>query len=87
MGRDDYARVSAYLDRNPEDLILAQKSRDIAVELNGGQAAEVDDFIAEQRRVMAFMLEAYIFGGDTQSRDMHDRLLKTCSDLISKPAQ
>ncbi len=86
LGRDDYARASPYLDRDTADLKLAQTSRDLAVALNGGNAAEVDAFITQERKVMAFMLDAFIFGGDAQSRDVHDRLLQTCNDLAQEPA-
>ncbi len=78
LGRDDYARRSAYLPRTPGDIALAAAFRDKAVRLNGGKAAKIDAFIASERAVMAFMVEAYIFGGDDQSRDMHDRLAEIC---------
>ncbi len=78
LGRDDYARQSAYLPRTPGDLARAAAFRDQAVRLNGGKAARIDAFIAAERGVMAFMFEAYIFGGDAQSRDLHNRLAETC---------
>ena len=83
-GRDDYARRSTYLTRTPGDLDLALGFRDVAVRLNGGAAGEVDTFIAQERKTMAFLFEAFIFGGDEQSRDIHDRLIETCVDYAAQ---
>jgi hypothetical protein len=76
-GRDDFARVSAYLDRNDQDVVLAGRFRDAAVALNGGVAGPVDAFIADERGAMAWLTEAAILG-DPQSRDLHDRLVERC---------
>jgi hypothetical protein len=75
-GRDDFARVSAYLDRNDQDVVLAARFRDEAVALHGNAAA-VDAFIADERGAMAWLVEAAILG-DPQSRDLHDRLVARC---------
>jgi hypothetical protein len=77
-GRDDFAGVSAYLDRNDQDVVLAARFRDAAVALNGGVAWPVDDFIADERDAMAWLVEAAILG-DPQSRDLHDRLVERCA--------
>jgi hypothetical protein len=77
-GRDDFARVSAYLDRNDQDVVLAGRFRDAAVALNGGQARPIDAFIARERGAMAWLVEAAILG-DPQSRDLHDRLVARCA--------
>lgn len=79
LGRDDYAKRSAYLPQTPGDAALAAAYRNRAVRLNGGNARKVDAFIATERTVMAFMFEAYIFGGDDQSRNMHDHLTELCT--------
>jgi hypothetical protein len=52
-GRDDFARVSAYLDRNDQDVVLAARFRDAAVAVMGGAAGPVDAFIARERGAMA----------------------------------
>jgi hypothetical protein len=83
LGRDDYAQVSAYLDRDPDDPAFARALRDVAVRLNGGAAGEVDAFIAAERKLMALMFEAFIYGGDSQSRDLHDRMVATCEDFAA----
>jgi hypothetical protein len=77
-GRDDFAGVSAYLDRNDQDVVLAGRFRVAAVALNGGVAGPVDAFIADERRAMAWLVEAAILG-DPQSRDLHDRLVERCA--------
>jgi hypothetical protein len=77
-GRDDFAGVSAYLDSNDQDALLAARFRDAAVALNGGVAGPVDAFIADERRAMAWLVEAAILG-DPQSRDLHDRLVERCA--------
>jgi hypothetical protein len=77
-GRDDFARVSAYLDRNDQDVVLAGRFRDAAVAKNGGAAGPVDAFIASERGAMAWLVEAAILG-DPQSRDLHDRLVERCA--------
>ena len=83
LGRDDFARVSAYLDRNAYDLPLAQEFRDVAVQLNGGAAKLVDAFIAQERPAMAQLIEAAILG-DRQSTDLHERLVLRCG-VAPKP--
>jgi hypothetical protein len=77
-GRDDFAQVSAYLDRNDQDVLLAARSRNAAIALNGGDAGPVDAFIADERDAMAWLVEAAILG-DPQSRDLHDRLAERCA--------
>jgi hypothetical protein len=77
-GRDDFAQVSAYLDRNDQDAVLAGRFRDAAVAANSGEAGPVDEFIASERGAMAWLVEAAILG-DPQSRDLHDRLVARCA--------
>ena len=84
LGRDDFARTSAWLDRNPGDPARAAALRDEAVRLNGGAAPEVDAFVAEEREVLAFLFEAMILDQDEQSRDVHDRLVATCETLADE---
>jgi hypothetical protein len=85
-GRDDFAQVSAYLDRNDGDAVLAARFRDAAV-AETGDAAPVDAFIADERGAMAWLVEAAILG-DPQSRALHDRLVERClgDDLPAKGA-
>jgi hypothetical protein len=77
-GRDDFAGVSAYLDRNDQDVVLAARFRDAAVAEMGGAAGPVEAFIADERGRMAWLVEAAILG-DAQSRDLHDRLVERCA--------
>lgn len=78
LGRDDYARESAFLDADPTDAARAAAFRAVAVRL-AGEAAPVDAFLRKERRAMALMVEAYIYGGDVISRDLYERLLETCA--------
>lgn len=87
LGRDDYARASAYLDADPTDVERAAAFRAVAVRLNGGDAAEIDAFLRRERRVMALTIEAFIYGNDAESRDIHDRLLQTCEDYAATQAE
>jgi len=84
FGQDDYARASTLLPRSPGDLALAQAFRQIALrQTTQGQAA-IDAFIAQQRPVMAFMVEAYIYGSDRQSRDLYESLSRDCADFAAR---
>lgn len=78
LGRDDYARASTFLDADPMDAARAAAFRAVAVRL-AGEAGPVDAFLRKERRAMALMVEAYIYGGDTTSRDLYERLLETCA--------
>lgn len=77
LGRDDYARRSAFLDREPSDRTRAAAFRAAAVRLNGGDAAAVDAFIAGERGNMALTFERFVLG-DRTAEDVHDILLDAC---------
>lgn len=83
-GFDDYARLSAFLDRHEGDLDRADAFRAVAYRLDSGATARVDAFVAEQRRLMSSLIEAMIHGGDDQSRDVFDRLAQTCEGLATR---
>lgn len=87
LGRDDYARASAYLDADPRDAARAAGFRAVAVRLNGGDATAIDAFIEAERGSMVLLLDAYIYGADEQSRELHDRLLQTCADYGASQAE
>ncbi len=87
LGRDDYATRSAYLDNDPSDPARAAAFRAAAVRLNGGDAAPVEAFIAKERHNMDLLFEAFIYGGDKQSRDVHDILLETCARFGREAAE
>ena len=83
FGQDDYAQASAYLDRDPKDLELAEAFREVALrETTQGPAAS-DAFIQTQRRQMSFLAEAFILGGDRQSRDLYESLMQDCSGFAA----
>lgn len=82
-GYGDYARASTYLDGQDEAYATAEKFRQAAVRLNDGATAGIDSFVAEQRRLMALMIEAYIYGHDKQSQDLFESLSQTCSDFAA----
>jgi hypothetical protein len=81
FGQDDYARASTLLDRDPQDLHLAEAFRQAALRLTTQSPKAIEDFIEKQRPIMAFMVEAYIFGGDRQSRDVYETLMQDCTDF------
>jgi hypothetical protein len=83
LGRDDYARVSTLLDTDPTDPARAAAFRAVAVRLNGGDQGAIDAFLATERHAMARLVEAYVYGGDDTSRDLHDRLLETCETFAA----
>lgn len=86
LGRQDYATASPFLDADPADPVAARAFRDAAIRLNGGREGEVDAFIAAQRPLMFDLLDAYIVGNDRLSRDLYERLTKTCADLAASQA-
>jgi hypothetical protein len=77
FGWDDFARASTLLDRRRGDLALAEAWRREALRLTTGPAAMLDAFIADQRPLMAALVEDAILGGRV-SADLLDRLLLTC---------
>ncbi|WP_309664735.1 hypothetical protein [Tabrizicola sp.] len=79
FGQDDYARASTLLDRDPQDLHLAEAFRQVALRQTTQSPEVINDFIKKQRPIMAFMVEAYIFGGDRQSRDVYETLMQDCA--------
>jgi hypothetical protein len=84
FGQADYAVVSPYLDSDPEDLELARAFRQVALRQTTQGPAAIDAFIAAQRRQMRFLVEAFLFGGDRQSRDLYDSLMQECSDFAAR---
>ncbi|MCA3435993.1 MAG: hypothetical protein INF48_01585 [Rhodobacter sp.] len=84
FGQADYAVVSPYLDSDPEDLELARAFRQVALHQTTQGPAAIDAFIAAQRRQMRFLVEAFLFGGDRQSRDLYESLMEDCSDFAAR---
>ena len=82
-GFDDYAARSAFVDRVEGDLERADAFRAVAYRLDGGRTARVDDYVATQRPLMLSMIDAMIYGGDRQSRDLFRRLTQTCDRLAA----
>jgi hypothetical protein len=78
LGKDDYARQSGVLERDPGDLVMAEAFRQVAHRLTTRDAAAIDAFIARQVPIMAFMVEAYVYGDDRQSRDLYESLMADC---------
>ena len=78
LGFSDYAQRSAFLDYDPDDLTHSQMFRDIAVNLSPSRTDEIDAKISSERTAMALLVEAMIYGGDEQSRDVVERLTATC---------
>lgn len=83
-GFDDYAQLSAFLDRTESDLARAEAFRAVAYRLDGGETGRVDAFIAQQRRLMVSMIDAMIYGGDEPSRDIFRRLTQTCESFAGQ---
>ena len=81
FGWHDYAAQSAYLPAEPKDLMRADAFRQVALHLTSQGEKAVDAFIADERQIMAVMVEAYIFGDDRQSRDVTERLMQDCADF------
>lgn len=79
LGQDDYARRSTLLDQDPKDVELAEAFRAVAHRLTNRDAAAIDAFIAEQVPIMSLLVEAYIYGGDRQSRDLYESLMQDCA--------
>ncbi len=84
LGQHDYARNAYVLRQSPDDLELAKAFRQVALRLTTQDPASIDTFIEKQRPIMAFMVEAYIYGGDRQSRDVYERLMQDCADFAGK---
>ncbi|WP_299965348.1 hypothetical protein [uncultured Roseobacter sp.] len=78
FGYADYAQWSKFLDGQPDDVELAQAFRAVALRL--GDQTEVDRFIAQQRPLMALLMEATIYAQDRQSREVFETLSETCED-------
>lgn len=86
LERDDYAQVSRFIDADPTDAARAAAFRAVAVRL-AGEAEPIDAFLRKERRAMARLVEAYVYGGDDTSRDLHDRLLETCGAYAATQAE
>ena len=78
LGWTDAAKRSAYLDETPTDAELAARFRQAAID-EGGDPAEIDAFVMQDRRNMSLMVRATILG-DQQSTDTQNRLMKICDD-------
>ncbi len=78
LGRDDFARASAFLDRDPQDLVTAERFRHRALQQNP-DSAPIDQIIAEQRPLMQALLENYITEGTRADRDLHERTAAACT--------
>ena len=84
FGQEDYAQASAWLDRDPKDLELAEAFRQVALRQTTQGPAAIDAFIKDQRRQMSLLVEAFIFGGDRPSRDLYDSLMQDCADFAAR---
>lgn len=76
LGWTDAAKRLTYLDVNPADAELAARFRQAAID-EGGDPAEIDAFIKQDRRNMSLMVRANILG-DVQSTDTQNRLMEIC---------
>ena len=83
-GFDDYARLSAMLDRNEGDPERAEAFKAVAYRLDSGRTDRVDAFVKEQRGLMLTMIDAMIYAGDEPSRDLFRRLTETCESFAAK---
>ncbi len=83
LGHDDYARRSAFLDADASDVALAEAFRAVAHRLTNRTPAAIDAFIADQVPLMSLTVEAYIYGGDRQSRDLYEQLMEDCRDFAA----
>ncbi len=83
FGQADYAVASPYLDSDPKDLELAEAFRQVALRQTTQGPAAIDAFIKDQRRRMRFLVEAFILGGDRQSRDLYESLMQDCADFAA----
>lgn len=60
---------------------LAARFRDASVASIG--AAETDALVAEHRPWIRDLLEAYVLDGDSQSRDLFERLVRGCGEAAA----
>lgn len=81
LGYGDYARASTHLAVDPMDETRAAAFRTIAYRLNTAERAEIDAYIDAERPRMASLMEAVIYVSDGPSRDVFERLTKTCEDF------
>jgi hypothetical protein len=81
LGYADYAQVSAYLDHDPRDHLRADAYRSVAYRLATAARADIDAYVSEQRPLMETMIDAVVYGSDGPSRDVFERLTKTCKDF------
>ena len=78
LGWDDASRHLRRLPQQPENAALAAQFRQAA--LAQGEAPEtLDAYITRERRDMARMITAAIYG-DRSSNDIERRLMRTCDD-------
>ncbi len=77
-GFGDAAESLRFLDADPGVAARADAFRAVAYRLSGGKKADIDRKIAEQRPLMALLVEAYVLDADRQSRDIFQRLSQTC---------
>ncbi len=82
LGRADYADVSTYLTGEAEARALGEAFRRAALRLSHDRA-QTDALIADQRPLMSLLSEAYIYGGDEQSREISERLVQGCENLAA----
>lgn len=77
-GRDDYARRSKLMPRNPSDQRMAKQAEAAAIRKNGETAL---DEIGASRTDMALIFEASIELQDQQSHELAERMTANCVDL------
>jgi hypothetical protein len=78
LGWDDASRHLRRLPQQPENAALAARFRQAAI-VTGGPSETLDAYIARERRNMARMITAAIYG-DRSSNDIERRLMRTCDD-------
>ncbi len=84
LGFSEYAKRSPFLDYNPDDLKRSDVFRRIALSLSPDRQPLIDQTIATERAAMALLVEAMIYGGDAQSRDVFERLTQRCEDFAAQ---
>ena len=78
LGWDDASRHLRRLPQQPENAALAAQFRQAAL-AQGESPASLDAYITRERRDMARMITAAIYG-DRSSNDIERRLMRTCDD-------
>ena len=81
LGFSDYARASAHLDLNPDDVARAHAFVQVALRLGTATQDEIEDHIRTQRRLMVSLLDGVIYRSDDVSQRVFERLTETCKNF------